>query len=206
MVMDIRAPQAVMDCARSVEMSSGDVVGSTDELVLTQYLTFRIGQTTLGMPISSTREIIEFGQITSVPLMPPFLLGVINLRGAVVPVVDLAKRLGLQTHERSKRVCIVIVEMQTEDEWHPLGVVVDSVSEVLELSTADLEPSPRFGAHIRADFIDAMAKVKGQFVVLISLEQVLSIPELAEQVRAGEASFLCRQKRIGRAQQGVSHV
>lgn len=157
------------------------------------YLTFTAAGSTYAMSIVSTREIIEYGTVTSIPLMPEFIRGVINLRGSVVPVIDLASRLGFPPAKPGKRSCIVIVEMQHEDEVFNLGVVVDGVNEVLELGQTDLEPPPRFGANIRSDFIQAMAHIHGHFVIVMHVEQVLSIEEVSELARMGESRDLCLQ-------------
>lgn len=144
-----------------------------------QYLTFHVAGGTYAMGIAGIKEIIEFGAITVIPLMPSCIRGVINLRGSVVPVLDLSARLGFARTETDRRTCIVIVEMEHGDETLELGLVVDGVTEVLELGAADLEPAPSFGANIRSDFIQAMARVRGQFVIVMRLEQVLSVDEVS---------------------------
>ncbi|WP_233202938.1 chemotaxis protein CheW [Chitinimonas sp. BJB300] len=145
-----------------------------------QYLTFRVGGEIYALEIIHIKEIIEYGGLTEVPMMPRFLRGVINLRGAVVPVIDLAVRFGRATTEIGKRSCIVIVEAEYGDDWHDLGVIVDSVEEVLELRPEDIEPPPAFGAQLRSEFIRGMGKIEGRFVIVLALEHVLSIDEMAE--------------------------
>jgi purine-binding chemotaxis protein CheW len=108
-------------------------------------------------------------------MMPPFIRGVINLRGAVVPVIDLAARFGGKTSEVQRRTCIVIVEMQQEEGKHDLGIMVDAVSEVLEIPGTQIEPAPAFGAKIRADFIAGMGKVDSKFVIILDIMRVLSV-------------------------------
>jgi purine-binding chemotaxis protein CheW len=147
---------------------------------LPQYLTFRLGGETFALEILHIKEIIEYGGVTEVPLMPRFLRGVINLRGAVVPVIDLAVRFGRTTTEIGRRSCIVIVEVEFGDGWQDLGVIVDAVDEVLELPADDIEPAPAFGAKLRAEFIRGMGKLGGRFVIVLALEHVLSIDEMAE--------------------------
>jgi len=144
-----------------------------------QYLTFLIGGEMFAISILSIKEIIEYGSLTTVPMMPDFIRGVINLRGAVVPVVDLSARFGRTASEVTKRSCIVIIEVEADEEKQDVGVVVDSVSEVLEISTAEIEPAPSFGARIRADFISGMGKVDGKFVIILNAERVLSVDEMA---------------------------
>ncbi|MES2127269.1 MAG: chemotaxis protein CheW [Pseudomonadota bacterium] len=143
-----------------------------------QYLTFMLGGEVFAIGILAIKEIIEFGGLTPVPMMPDTIRGVINLRGAVVPVLDLAARFGRPASEVGKRTCIVIVELTVEDEHHVIGVMVDAVNAVLEIPASEIEPAPTFGARIRADFIAGMGKVNGKFVILLDVAQVLSTVEI----------------------------
>lgn len=152
--------------------------------IIKQYLTFRIGNENYGLELSQTREIIEYSGITEVPLMPSFLRGVINLRGDVVPVIDLAVRLGRKPIEVQKRTCIIVVELQNNEQNHVLGLLADSVSEVIEMNDENIEDAPSFGANIRADFIQGIAKRDDEFVVLLDANNALSIRELAHLVEA----------------------
>lgn len=149
-----------------------------------QYLTFLINNEMFAINILGVKEIIEYGNITPIPMMPSFIRGVINLRGSVVSVVDLSARFGCAPSNITRRSCIVIIEgmPQQGDEpaGHDIGVVVDSVSEVLGIPPSDIEPPPSFGAKIRADFISGMGKVNGKFVILIDTEKVLSLEEMAQ--------------------------
>ncbi|KQV78592.1 chemotaxis protein CheW [Massilia sp. Root351] len=146
-----------------------------------QYLTFTLGGETYAVGILAVKEIIEYAGLTPVPMMPEAIRGVINLRGAVVPVMDLAARFGRQASEITKRTCIVIVEVVQghTGEHQVLGVMVDAVSAVLEIAAADIEPAPAFGARIRSDFIAGMGKVNGKFVILLDASQVLSVDEIS---------------------------
>ncbi|MCF8150303.1 MAG: chemotaxis protein CheW [Burkholderiaceae bacterium] len=155
---------------------------------LHQYLTFLLGGEMYAVGILNVKEIIEYGQLTEIPMLPAFIRGVINLRGAVVPVIDLAARFGGQQSEASRRTCNVIIELSNGDEHHDIGVVVDAVSEVLEVSAADIEPAPAFGAKIRADFIQGMAKINGKFVIILDIQRVLSVDEIAELATAVDRS------------------
>lgn len=148
-----------------------------------QFLTFSAAGATYALGIAAIKEIIEFGHITAVPLMPPFIRGIINLRGAVLPVIDLAARLGFDCATPDRRTCVVVVEVAQGSEVGELGLVVDGVSEVLELDPAALEPAPSFGATIRSDFISAMARIRNRFVIVLRLEQVLSIDEVSSLAR-----------------------
>lgn len=152
--------------------------------VIKQYLTFRIGNENYGLELSQTREIIEYSGITEVPLMPNFLRGVINLRGEVVPVIDLAVRLGRKPIEVQKRTCIIVVELENNEQNHVLGLLADSVSEVIDMNDDNIEDAPSFGANIRADFIQGIAKREDEFVVLLDANNALSIRELAHLVEA----------------------
>lgn len=145
-----------------------------------QYLTFTLGGEMFAVGILNVKEIIEYGNLTEVPMMPGFIRGVINLRGAVVPVVDLAARFGGRVSEVQRRTCIVIVEVtQEEGARQDIGIMVDAVSEVLEIQAGDIEPPPSFGAKIRADFIAGMGKVGGKFVIILEIQKVLSVDEMA---------------------------
>ncbi|MDA8225716.1 MAG: chemotaxis protein CheW [Betaproteobacteria bacterium] len=144
-----------------------------------QYLTFLLGGEMFAIGILVIKEIIEFGQVTEVPRMPGCVRGVINLRGAVVPVIDLSVRFGRPVTEPGRRTCIVIVETGEGEARQVIGVMVDAVSEVLEIPQADIEPAPGFGTRIRADFIAGMGKVRGRFVMILNVEQVFLIDEMA---------------------------
>ena len=153
-----------------------------------QFLTFSAAGATYALGIAAIKEIIEFGHITAVPLMPPFIRGIINLRGAVVPVIDLAARLGFNAATPDRRTCVVVVEVAQGGEACELGMVVDGVSEVIALDPAALEPAPSFGATIRSDFISAMARIRGHFVIVLRLDQVLSIDEVSSLARVDGAT------------------
>lgn len=144
-----------------------------------QYLTFQLGGEMFAIGILHIKEILEYNNLTTVPMMPAFIRGVINLRGAVVPVVDLSARFGRQVSEVTRRSCIVIIEVNVDNGVQDIGLMVDAVSAVLEIPASDIEPAPSFGARIRADFISGMAKVDGKFVILLSVSRVLSVDEMA---------------------------
>jgi purine-binding chemotaxis protein CheW len=152
-----------------------------------QFLTFMLGGEMFAMGILAIKEIIEYSTLTEVPMMPPSVRGVINLRGSVVPVVDLSVRFGRTPGAVTKRTCIVIVETSLNDTRQDVGVVVDAVNEVLEIPAQDIEPPPMFGTRIRTDFIQGMGKVNNRFVILLDVNQVLSLDELAELAEQAEA-------------------
>ena len=140
--------------------------------VPTQYLTFTLGGEMFAIGILGVKEIIEYTSLTDVPMMNPCIRGVINLRGAVVTVMDLAVRFGRTPAPVTKRTCIIIVEVEEEGERQVIGVVVDAVNAVLEIADADIEPAPAFGAHISNDFIAGMGKINGRFVILLAIDHV----------------------------------
>jgi purine-binding chemotaxis protein CheW len=144
----------------------------------TQFLTFVLGSEIFALGILAVKEIIEYDSVTAVPMMPDCIRGVINLRGAVVPVMDLAVRFGRPPAAVTKKTCIVIVETKLEDEQHVIGIVVDAVNAVLDIPVSEIEPPPTFGAKIRPDFIQGMGKVNGKFIILLNADQVLSSEEI----------------------------
>jgi len=144
-----------------------------------QYLTFLLGGETFAIAILNIKEIIEYGNVTTVPMMPEFVRGVINLRGAVVPVIDLAMRFARPPSPVTRRSCIVLIEVEVEDEQYIIGITVDAVNEVLEIPNSEIEPPPAFGAKIRSDFIGGMGKIDGKFVIILDADKVLSIDEMA---------------------------
>ena len=144
----------------------------------TQFLTFMLGIDAYAIGILSIKEIIEYTTMTEVPLMPACVRGVINLRGAVVPVMDLQVRFGQPTSAVTKRTCIVIVEVQGPEGQQVMGVVVDAVNEVLDIDASEIEPPPAFGTRIRTDFISGMGKVRGKFVILLNVDRVLDLDDL----------------------------
>ena len=155
------------------------------ETAPSQYLTFALSGEMFAVGILNVKEIIEYGSLTEIPMMPSFIRGVINLRGSVVPVIDLAARFGGKSAEAGKRTCIVIVEVSDEETRHDIGIMVDAVSEVLDIPASEIEPPPSFGAKIRADFIFGMGKVAGEFVIILNIDKVLSIEEIAQITATG---------------------
>lgn len=144
-----------------------------------QYLTFRLGGEMFAVTILNVKEIIEFGSLTEIPMVPDFIRGVINLRGAVVPVIDLSCRFGGHSTEVARRTCIVIIELDEGEQKQDIGIMVDAVSAVLEIAATDIEPPPAFGTRIRTDFISGMGKIDGQFVIILNLAKTLSTEEIA---------------------------
>ncbi len=153
-----------------------------------QYLTFSVAEERLAMSIGAVQEIIETPQVTKVPMTPDYIRGVINLRGNVVPVVDLGARLNRGKLTISKRSCIVLVEVKSQNEAYVLGMLVDEVNNILEIPRDDVKPAPEFGSEIRTDFIEAMGRVGDIFVIILAIDNVLSIQELAALKKLSEGA------------------
>jgi len=154
-----------------------------------QYLTFFAAGERYAIDILDVKEIIEVGRITRVPMTPEYIRGVINLRGSVVPVVELSSRLGKDGSELNKRSAIVLVEAASRGERQMIGMLVDEVDEILQIAASHLQPPPDFGTDIRTDFIRAMGRVEDVFMILLDINRVLSAEELSrlKQVVAGSA-------------------
>lgn len=173
--------------------AAADAPAQMSTQVPTQYLTFALGEEIYAIGILAIKEIIEFGGLTGVPMMPAAIRGVINLRGAVVPVMDLSLRFGKAANAITKRSCIVIVETMAEGERQVIGVVVDSVHAVQEILPGDIEPAPSFGLKIAPDFVAGIGKVAGRFVILLEIDQVLSVLDLSALGNSTEAA----QRQLG---------
>jgi purine-binding chemotaxis protein CheW len=153
---------------------------SLSEAVLSsQYLTFMLGDELFAMGISTVREIIQHGAMTVVPLMPDFVRGVINLRGAVVPVIDLQVRFGRPRAQVGKKTCVIIFDASRDGESAQLGLLVDAVSEVIDIGQERIEPPPQFGTAINREFIYGMGKVDAGFIVILEPSRALDIDEMA---------------------------
>ena len=144
----------------------------------TQYLGFYIAGEEYAIGILGVREILEYDVITKVPGTPPSIRGVINLRGSVVPVVDLAVKFGLPESAVTKRTCIVVVEAGLDGERTVLGVMADAVSQVIDLAAGDIEPPPTFGTRVHMDYLRGMGKAGKKFILILDIDRVLSASEL----------------------------
>ncbi len=144
-----------------------------------QYLTFLISGEAFGLGILHIKEIIEFESVTHVPMMPEYIPGVINLRGNVVPVLDLNHRFYKQKTEYGRKTCIIITEVAMEKESIDVGLLVDAVNEVVDIPPTHIEGAPSFGAKIRLDFIKGLGKVDDKFIILLNIEQILNLDELS---------------------------
>lgn len=143
-----------------------------------QYLTFKLHDEVFGVDVAQVREILDSVKITKVPQTPDFMCGVINLRGSVVPVVDMNQKFGMNRTERTVNTCIVVVEVKIENENTILGALVDSVQEVFELEPQDIEPAPRIGTKLNTDFIKGMGKREDNFIIILDIDKVFSTEEL----------------------------
>jgi purine-binding chemotaxis protein CheW len=143
-----------------------------------QYLTFTLGEEIFAVGTRNVREIIEYGHLTPVPLMPSSILGVINLRGGVVPIMDLRQRFGEGQTCIGRRTCIIILEVVRDEVHQIIGIVVEAVNAVLEVPLQDIEPPPSLGGQVRTDFLLGIAKVDDKLVVLLDIGRVLSLDDM----------------------------
>ena len=139
-----------------------------------QYLTFFLADQQYAVGVLNVKEIIEYGIVTKVPTTPPYVRGVINLRGSVVPVIDLAVKFGLPPMPVGRRTCVVIMETTMLGEKVVMGIVADAVSQVIQFSAQDIEPAPPFGTNVRLEYLEGMAKLGTKFVLILNMDQVFT--------------------------------
>ena len=154
-------------------MSVASITGTS------QYLTFKLEDEIFAVDISKVREVLDFTAVTRVPETPDFMLGVINLRGSVVPVVDMRLKFGMNPTDTTVNTCIIIVEIEIDNETTILGALADSVQEVMDLDPDQIEPPPRIGARMKMKFIKGMGKRDNQFIIILDIDRVFSADELA---------------------------
>lgn len=152
---------------------------ATATLESTQFLTFKLDGEVFAVDISKVREVLEFTTLTKVPRLPDYVRGVINLRGSVVPVLDLRRKFGMSRTEKTVNTCIIITEVAVGGDSVILGALVDSVQEVMEMEHNAIEPPPRIGTRLKAEFIKGMGKQNSGFVIILDIDQVFSEDELA---------------------------
>ncbi|MEW6521333.1 MAG: chemotaxis protein CheW [Thermodesulfobacteriota bacterium] len=140
----------------------------------TQYLTFKLGEEVFALDVAKVREILDFTTVTKVPQTPAYMRGVINLRGSVVPVLDLRLKFGMSATEKTVNTCVIVVEMVVDGEVMVLGVLADSVQEVIDLEPAQIEPAPRIGITINTEFILGMGKHNELFIMILDIDKVFS--------------------------------
>lgn len=153
----------------------------------TQYLTFKLGEEVFAVDIAKVREVLDFTNMTKVPRTPEFMRGVINLRGSVVPVVDLRLKFGLEKTEKTVNTCIIITEVAVDNETTVLGALADSVQEVIDLEPGQIEPPPKIGTRLKTEFIRGMGKQDGSFLILLDIDKVFSSEELAMTLGLGKS-------------------
>lgn len=141
-------------------------------------LTFRVKDQLFALHIITVKEVIDYKQVTKVPLVPDFIKGIYNLRGDVLPVIDLGRRLGWEPTEKTRMTCIIIAEILFEGRLLDMGLMVDGVQAVLSMSEDDMVDAPNFGTRIRSDFISKVAKKAGDFILILNLEKILDIEEI----------------------------
>jgi purine-binding chemotaxis protein CheW len=145
----------------------------------TQHLTFKLDDEVFAVDISTVREVLEFTTVTKVPQTPEFMRGVINLRGSVVPVVDLRLKFGMSETSKTVNTCVIIVEVSLDGESTVIGALADSVQEVFEFDADQIEPSPKIGTKLNTDFIKGMGKRDEEFIIILDIDKVFSTDELA---------------------------
>ncbi len=151
----------------------------TNETTAEQYLSFKIGEELFAVDVAKVREVLEIMPITKIPRAPEFMKGVINVRGTVVPVVDLRIKFGMDEAEDTVDTCIVVMEVEMETETIVLGTKVDAVEEVVDLDSDQIEPAPKIGTHLNTEFIKGIGKREDKFIILLDIDKMFSSEELS---------------------------
>jgi purine-binding chemotaxis protein CheW len=144
----------------------------------TQFLTFGLGDDVFAIDVIKAKEVLDFAEVTQVPQTPDYMLGVINLRGSVVPVIDMRRKFNMATTDRTRNTCIVVVEVDVDGDSVTVGALADSVREVIDLSPAQIEPPPRIGTRLNTEFIKGMGNLDDRFVIILDIDKVFSIDDL----------------------------
>jgi purine-binding chemotaxis protein CheW len=165
-------PNSEIKSLKEVAMNAAGVMETT------KYLTFKLADELFALDISKVREVLDFTEVTKVPRMPDFMNGVINLRGSVVPVVDLRRQFGMPPTEKSVNTCIIIAEVTVDGQTSVLGALADSVQEVVNVEPGHIEPAPRMGNRLNTDFITGMAKRDNSFFIILDIDKIFSAMEL----------------------------
>jgi purine-binding chemotaxis protein CheW len=155
------------------------ITNSTNSTESNQFLTFKLGDEVFALDISRVREVLEHPRITKVPGTPEFMRGVINLRGRVVPVIDIKLKFDMGKTEKTIDTCIIIVEIKIDDEITVLGAMADSVREVIDLESSEIEPAPRIGTRLDTSFIKGMGKKNDLLIMILDIDRVFSIDQLS---------------------------
>ena len=154
-----------------------------------QYVTFSLGEELFGVEVSRAREILSLTPVTKVPQTPDYLLGVINLRGQVVPVVDMRLKLGLPAGDETEDTCIIVVDVLVDGETITVGALADAVREVMDIRSDQIEPPPRLGTRLKTEFINGMGKIDEQFMILLNIDRIFNSEELAWVQETGQTEF-----------------
>jgi len=155
---------------------SMSIAGITETV---QYLTFKLDDETFAVDVAKVREILDFSTVTKVPQTPDFMRGVINLRGSVVPVVDMRLKFGMSETTKTVNTCIIVMEITLDNETAVVGALADSVQEVLELEPESIEPAPRIGTKLKTDFLVGMGKQNETFIMILNIDKVFTLDELS---------------------------
>jgi len=150
-----------------------------EELALRQYLTFRLGNEVFAVDVTKAQEVLDFTTVTRVPQTPKYMRGVINLRGSVVPVVDMRIKFGMDESAQTRDTCIIVMEVSVDGERAVIGAVADAVLEVLDLDEEQVEPPPRIGTKLNTEFIKGMGNRNGDFLIMLDIDRVFSSDEIA---------------------------
>jgi len=158
----------------------------SDKAVIAQYLTFTLADEQYAVNVQYVWKVLEYTQITKVPNTSDFMLGVINLHGSVVPVMDLRKKFNLPEKEQTIDTSIIAIEIETDDGKLPVAVLADSVQEVIDLDEQHIEPAPKIGTRVNDDFIEGMGKKDDEFIIILDIEKVFSIDEIRQTIDSKE--------------------
>ena len=164
----------------------------------TQYLSFNLDDEVFALDISKVREVLEYSTVTRVPQTPAFMKGVINLRGNVVPVIDMRLKFGMSSTEKTVNTCVIIVEINLDGESAVLGAMADSVQEVFELEAGQIEPAPKIGTRLNTDFIKGMGKRDDEFIIILDINKVFSTEDLAMVQEAGRVNASADTSEAGK--------
>jgi purine-binding chemotaxis protein CheW len=161
-----------------------------------QYLTFKLAEEVFALEIIKVREVLEYTVVTKVPQTPPFMRGVINLRGGVVPVVDMRLKFNMEQTENTVNTCIIISEINIDEEVTVLGALADSVQEVIELEPSQIEPAPRMGTRLKTEFIRGMGKRDGEFIIILDIDKVFSADDM-NMIQGGGQPMMMPGQNVG---------
>jgi purine-binding chemotaxis protein CheW len=163
-------------------------MSETDAIQAGQYLTFKLEDEVFSLGIDQVREVLEFDRVTKVPQTPDMMRGVINLRGSVVPVIDLKLKFGMGETKKTVNTCVIIVELDLEGETTLIGALADSVQEVIDLEESQIEPPPKIGTQLNTELIRGMGKRDEEFIIILEIEKVFTLDELEMLQNATEAN------------------